>query len=327
MKEKISNNQIVEVGRRVIRIEKEAIARVEERIGENFKKAVELILACRGRVIVTGMGKSGAVGKKISSTLASTGTTSAFLHPAEGVHGDLGMVHRDDVVLAISKSGETTEIIDLLPSFRRLNLPLIAMTGNINSTLARYATVTLDISVKQEACPNDLAPTASTTVTLVLGDALAVALLEAKGFSARDFALLHPGGTLGKKLLLRVSDLMEKEGRLPFCYKTDPMRVAVLEMAEKRGICPIIDEEKHLIGVLTTGDLNRLIQKTENFLHILVAEVMNQNPKFIHKDDLATIAYNEMEKYRIIAMPVVDEENRLIGVIHLHDLMQEGISG
>jgi len=323
----MQNNKIIDIGKRVINIEKEAISELEERIGENFQKAVELIQNRPGRVIVTGMGKSGAIGKKISSTFASTGTTSAFLHPAEGVHGDLGMVHKDDVVLAISKSGETQEIISLLPSFRRLDVPLIAMTGNKTSTLARYATVTLDISVKQEACPNDLAPTASTTATLVLGDALAVALLDANGFSAEDFALLHPGGTLGKKLLLRVSDIMERGKQLPFCSKDDTMRVAILEMAQKRGICPVVDKSRHLIGVVTTGDLNRLVQKTENFFKIKVSEVMNYNPKFIKKDDLAIIAYNEMEKYRIIAMPVLNENDELVGVIHLHDLMQEGING
>ncbi|MBN1407283.1 MAG: KpsF/GutQ family sugar-phosphate isomerase [Calditrichaceae bacterium] len=320
-------NSIIETGKRVIRIEKEAIAAVEERIGENFAKAVQLILNRPGRVIVTGMGKSGAIGKKISATLASTGTTSAFLHPAEGVHGDLGMVHKNDIVLAISKSGETSEIIHLLPSFRRLNVPLIAMIGNKNSTLARYAEASLDISVAQEACPNDLAPTASTTVSLVIGDALAVALLEARGFSADDFALLHPGGSLGKKLLLRVSDIMEKDKRLPYCHENDLMRVAVIEMAQKRGICPVVDRDNKLTGVLTTGDLNRLIEKTENFMNIPVIEVMNKSPKSIEKDDLATIAYQKMDEYKIISMPVLDEQKKLIGVIHLHDIMQEGISG
>ena len=319
-------NNIIESGKRVIRIEKEAIAAVEERIGENFAKAVQFILDRPGRVIVTGMGKSGAIGKKISATFASTGTTSAFLHPAEGVHGDLGIVHKNDIVLAISKSGETSEIIHLLPSFRRLNLPLIAMTGNKDSTISRYADVSLDISVEQEACPNDLAPTASTTVSLVIGDALAVALLEARGFSANDFALLHPGGSLGKKLLLRVSDLMEKDNLLPYCHIDDLMRVAVMEMAQKRGICPVVDKEMKLIGVLTTGDLNRLIEKTENFMNIPVSQVMNKSPKSIYKDDLASIAYQAMEKYRIISMPVLDEQKKLIGVIHLHDIMQEGIS-
>jgi len=243
------------------------------------------------------------------------------------VHGDLGMVHKDDVIIAISKSGETEEIIHLLPSFRRLEVPIIALTGNKQSTLSRYARVHLDISVKEEACPNDLAPTASTTATLVMGDALAVALLEARGFSADDFALLHPSGTLGKKLLMRVSDLMEEGDRLPFCKPQDLMRKAILEMAHKRGICPIVDDDMHLIGVVTTGDLNRLIEKTENFSQIPVNEVMNVNPKLIHEDDLATIAYNVMEKYRIIAMPVLNSEEKLVGVVHLHDLMQEGING
>jgi arabinose-5-phosphate isomerase len=327
MKEKMTAKNIIESGKNVIRIEKEAIAAIEERIGENFAKAVQLILDRPGRVIVTGMGKSGAIGKKISATFASTGTTSAFLHPAEGVHGDLGMVHKNDLVLAISKSGETAEIIHLLPSFRRLNVPLIAMTGNKDSTIARYADVSLDISVQQEACPNDLVPTASTTVSLVIGDALAVALLEARSFSADDFALLHPGGALGKKLLLRVSDLMVINEQLPFCYTDDVMRVAVMEMAQKRGICPVVDKEMQLIGVITTGDLNRLIQKTENFLTIPVTDVMNRSPKSIDKNDLASIAYQEMEKFRIICMPVLDEQKKLIGVIHLHDIMQEGITG
>jgi len=323
----MNSEQIVEIGKRVIRIEKSAIAAVEERIGENFSKAVKLILNSKGRVIVTGMGKSGAIGKKISSTLASTGTTSGFLHPAEGSHGDLGMVLKGDVILAISKSGETPELLHLLPSFRRLDVPVIAMTGNIKSTLARYAEAVLDISVKEEACPNDLAPTASTTVTLALGDALAVALLESRGFTAEDFALLHPGGTLGKKLLLRVSDIMENGEQLPFCFPQDPMRVAILEMAHKRGICPVVDQNMRLIGVVTTGDLNRLIEKTDHFSTIPVEQIMTRTPKFIREQDLAVIAYKEMEKHRIIAMPVVGDGEQLVGVIHLHDLMQQGING
>ncbi len=323
----MDSEQIIEIGKRVIRIEKSAIAAVEERIGENFSKAVNLILNSKGRVIVTGMGKSGAIGKKISSTLASTGTTSGFLHPAEGSHGDLGMVLRDDVILAISKSGETPELLHLLPSFRRLDVPVIAMTGNAKSTLARYAQAVLDIGVKEEACPNDLAPTASTTVTLALGDALAVALLESRGFTAEDFALLHPGGTLGKKLLLRVADIMENGDLLPFCFSQDPMRVAILEMAHKRGICPVVDQEMHLIGVVTTGDLNRLIEKTDNFSAIPVEQIMSRTPKFIREQDLAVIAYKEMEKHRIVAMPVLSAADKLVGVIHLHDLMQQGING
>jgi arabinose-5-phosphate isomerase len=288
---------------------------------------VKLILEREGRVIVTGMGKSGAIGKKISATLSSTGTSSHFLHPAEGVHGDLGMVMKDDVVLAISKSGETAELIGLLPAFRRLDIPMIAMTGNKASTLGQYAKATLDISVQEEACPNDLAPTASTTVTLALGDALAIALLESRGFSAEDFAMLHPAGTLGKKLLLRVTDMMEKDDQLPFCFDDDVMKKAVLEIAHKRGICPVIDRSHQLVGVITTGDLSRLLERTEDIFNVPVKEVMNPNPKFIYTDDLATIAFNEMQKYSIIAMPVLTKEQKLTGVVHLHDLMQEGIVG
>ncbi len=323
----MNDKQIIDIGKRVIKVEYEAIARLHKRVGDEFAKAVQLILKTQGRVVVSGMGKSGAIGKKIAGTLASTGTNALFLHPAEGMHGDLGMVHKNDVLMAISKSGETPELIRLLPSFRRLNIPVIAMTGNRSSTLARYSSVIIDIDVEEEACPNDLAPTASTTVTLVMGDALAIALLESRGFSAEDFAMLHPGGALGKKLLMRVNDLMEKNERLPFCFEDDLMKVAVMEMANKRGICPVVTRENRLLGVVTTGDLNRLIEKTENFMQIPVVEVMNKNPKFLRVNDLATIAYNEMEKYRIIAMPVVDEQNTLIGVVHLHDLMQEGITG
>jgi len=323
----METNKIIETGRKVIRIEKQAIAAVEERIGENFAQAVQIILKSKGRVIVTGMGKSGAIGRKIASTLSSTGTTAGFLHPAEGVHGDLGMVLKNDVVIAISKSGETAEISHLLPSFRRLKVPLIAMTGNRHSTLARYADVVLDISVQEEACPNDLAPTASTTVTLAMGDALSIALLESRGFTAEDFALLHPAGTLGKRLLMRVSDIMENGDQLPFCQAQDDMHKATLEMAHKRGICAVIDRDFHLIGVVTTGDLNRLVEKTENFFHIPVYKIMNNKPKFIQENDLAVVAYSEMQKHNIIAMPVLNQEKKLVGVIHLHDLMRQGIVG
>jgi len=321
----METEKIIETGKRVFRIEKEAIAAVETRIGENFAKAVQIILNSSGRVVVTGMGKSGAIGRKIASTLSSTGTTASFLHPAEGVHGDLGMVLKNDVVLAISKSGETTEISHLLPSFRRLGVPLIVMTGNTESTLARYATVLLDIAVKEEACPNDLAPTASTTVTLTMGDALAVALLESRGFTAEDFALLHPAGALGKRLLMRVADVMESGDNLPYCFDYDVMRTATLEMAHKRGICPVIDKDFRLKGVITTGDLNRLVEKTENFFHIGVQEVMNKQPKHIFENDLASMAYSEMQKNNIISMPVLNKEGKLVGVVHLHDLMRQGI--
>ncbi len=316
---------IVEAAKKVIRIERQALAAMEDRIGENFRKAAELILQSSGRVIITGMGKSGHIGKKMAATLASTGTTSYFLHPAEGLHGDLGMVQRNDVVIAISKSGETEELIHILPTIRRLDVPVIAMTGNPDSSLARNAYVALDIGVREEACPHDLAPTSSTTVTLVMGDALAIALLEARGFTPDDFALLHPGGTLGKKLLMKVRDIMETDDKLPFCHERDTMRVAVMEMAHKRGICPVVDEEQRLLGVVTTGDLNRLLEVRQEFFDIPVTRVMNSSPKTCRADDLAVLAYQKMEKYKIIAMPVL-EEGRLVGVVHLHDLMQQGIA-
>ncbi len=316
---------IVESAKKVIRIERQALAAMEDRIGENFRKAAELILQSSGRVIITGMGKSGHIGKKMAATLASTGTTSYFLHPAEGLHGDLGMVQRNDVVIAISKSGETEELIHILPTIRRLDVPVIAMTGNPDSSLARNAYVALDIGVQEEACPHDLAPTSSTTVTLVMGDALAIALLEARGFTPDDFALLHPGGSLGKKLLMKVGDIMEADDKLPFCREQDTMRVAVMEMAHKRGICPVVDDEQRLLGVVTTGDLNRLLKVKQEFFDIPVARVMNPSPKTCQADDLAVLAYQKMEKYKIIAMPVLEKE-RLVGVVHLHDLMQQGIT-
>lgn len=318
---------ILDSARRVIRIEREALRAMEDRIGENFEIAVKLILGSKGRVIVMGMGKSGAIGRKMSQTFTSTGTTSYFLHPAEGLHGDLGLVHKDDVVIAISKSGETEEILQILPALNRLKVPIIAMTGNKKSSLSQNSRITLDISVKEEACPHDLAPTASTTLTMVMGDALAVSLLDAKGFTADDFALLHPGGSLGKKLLMRVSDVMEKDEKMPFCKQNDLMRVVVMEMAHKRGICPVVDDNMVLIGVITTGDLNRLIEANDQFMQVLAGDVMNKSPKTIVKDQLAVIAYQKMEHHRIIAMPVVNEHNVLLGIIHLHDLMQKGITG
>ncbi len=316
---------LIEAAKKVISIERGALRDMENRIGENFEKACQLILKSEGRVIISGMGKSGAIGRKIAATLASTGTTSYFLHPAEGLHGDLGMVQRNDVVIAISKSGETEELLHIMPALHRLKVPIIAMTGEKDSTLGRHAQVALDISVAEEACPHNLAPTASTTVTLVMGDALAIALLESRGFTADDFALLHPGGSLGKKLLMLVSDIMQKDKDLPYCFVEDTMRKAVLEMAHKRGICPVVDHNLILKGVLTTGDLNRLIESTERFLDIPVMDVMNKTPKTIAYDALAILAYQEMEENKIIALPALDKSHKLIGVVHLHDLLLEGI--
>jgi arabinose-5-phosphate isomerase len=315
----------IRVGKKVINIEAKAISLLEERLDENFSKAIDLIYLSKGRVIVTGLGKSGAIGRKITATLTSTGTASYFLHAAEGAHGDLGIVTRDDIVICISKSGETEELYELLPVFRKLNIPIIALTGEVDSTLGRAAAVVLDVSVKEEACPHDLAPTTSTTAMLVMGDALAVALLEKRQFSKEDYALFHPGGSLGRKLLMTVDDLMDNGKKLPSCKENENMRKATIEMSHKRGICPVVNEQHQVIGVITTGDLNRLIEHEEQFFHMAVGEVMTKKPKLIQSGTLASEALKQMEEYHVVAMPVIDDTNKLIGVVHLHDILDVGI--
>jgi len=315
----------VEVGKKVIRMEAEAISVLTERINEDFARAIDLIYNSKGRVIVTGLGKSGVIGRKITATLTSTGTASYFLHAAEGAHGDLGMVTRDDIVICLSKSGETEELYELLPAFKKIGIPIIAMTGEPKSTLGRAATVILDVSVKEEACPHGLAPTTSTTVMLVMGDALAVALLEKRNFSKEDYAFFHPGGSLGKKLLLTVDDLMETDDKLPSCTESENMRKATIEMSHKRGICPIVNEHFQVIGVITTGDLNRLIEREEQFFHLKTGDVMTKNPKVIQSGTLASEALKLMEEYHVIAMPVIDHDKKLLGVVHLHDILDVGI--
>ncbi len=321
-----SMNDTIEVAKRVIRMEAEAVADLENRIDGEFVRAVDLIFHTKGRVIVTGLGKSGAIGRKISATLTSTGTTAYFLHAAEGAHGDIGMVHRDDVVICISKSGETEELYHLLPVFKKLKIPIVALTGGMNSTLARNSDIVLNTAVKEEACPHDLAPTTSTTAALALGDALAIALLKRRNFSKSDFAFLHPGGNLGKKLLMTVDDLMEKGDHLPYCSPDDDMKKVTIEMAHKRGICPIVNEQFKIIGVITTGDLNRLLEQTESFFHIKAKEVMTKNPKVISSGTLAAEALAKMEEYRVVALPVTDTAQKLTGVVHLHDILQAGIT-
>ena len=320
------NEKTIRAGKRVIRLEAESVAELEQRIDDNFVSAVDLIFNTKGRVIVTGLGKSGVIGRKISATLTSTGTTSYFLHAAEGAHGDIGMVHRDDVVVCISKSGETEEIYQLLAVFKNLKIPVIALTGNLNSTLAQNAQVVLDISVREEACPHDLAPTTSTTTTLVMGDALAIALLERRKFSKEDFAFLHPGGNLGKKLLLTVDDLMETKENLPYCYKSDAMKKVTIELAHKRGICPVVNEQFEIIGVITTGDLTRLLEQSDDVFKIIAGDVMNLDPKVVSTGTLASEALQKMEEYRVIAMPVINDEKKLTGCVHLHDILLAGIS-
>src|SRR5947199_1768286 len=320
----MTSKHIVELGKRVVRMETEALVEAERRIGDDFARAVECIARSEGRVIVSGAGKSGLVGRKIAATLTSTGTPATFLHPADSVHGDLGIVGQKDVAILISKSGESAEVLGLLDHLKRLGVCTIALTSNAKSTLARHSDVALDAWVKEEACPHDLAPTTSTTVALALGDALAIALLEEKGFDADDFARLHPGGTIGKRLLTRVSDVMVSE-KLPILRESATMREAVVQLAERRGLAIVTRESGTVAGVITTGDLSRLMEHEENVFPIPVSKVMNTKPKVAHADELGSAVVFRMETHGIIAMPVLDSNERVVGVIHLHDLMRAGV--
>ena len=311
----------LETARRVLRIEAQAITDVLARLDKSFERAVDVLFGCTGRVVVTGMGKSGLIGRKISATLASTGTPSLFLHPAEALHGDLGMLVRNDVLLAISYGGETEEIVALLERVKRLEIKMVTLTGNARSTLAEASDVVLDVSVKEEACSLNLAPTASTTVAMAVGDALAVALLERRGFKHDDFADLHPGGRLGKKLL-RVENLMHGGEALPRVSVGTAMPDVIYEMSKKGlGITTVLDGEGRLAGVLTDGDLRRLMQKHKGAtLEMTAGECMTREPQTIAKGELASVALNLMERRKILAVVVVDKEKRALGVVHLHDL-------
>lgn len=318
---------ILEHAKKVLRIEAEAVAALIPRLDERFIQAVEILYACKGRVVLTGMGKSGFIAKKIAATLASTGTPALFLHPAEGVHGDLGMVVRGDVVIAISNSGETPELLELLPFIKRFGVKLISLVGDVNSTLARESDVSLDVSVGEEACPMNLAPTASTTAALAMGDALAVALLHERRFQREDFALLHPGGSLGRRLLLKVGDLMHVGEEVPKVIQEALMKDAILEMTGKRlGITTVVDAEGRLVGIITDGDLRRALQKAgDSLLGRRASEFMTRNPKIIEKEELAAKAVQVMESYSITSLIIVDDGGRPEGVIHLHDLLKAGI--
>jgi len=315
---------LLERGRRVLRLEREALAEVEGRLDERFARAVELIAASTGRVIVAGVGKSGLIGRKIAATFTSTGTPATFLHPVDSVHGDLGIVGDDDVAILISKSGETDELVGLLQHLKRFGVRTIALTGVGESTLARHADVALDTWVREEACPHDLAPTTSTTAALAIGDALAVALLEEKGFRREDFARIHPGGSLGRQLLTRVDDVMITE-KLPTLPPDATMREAVVLLAERRGIAIVVEGET-LAGVLTAGDLTRLMERVDDgVLRVPVRDVMTTSAKTATLGELGSAAVYRMERHGIMAMPVVDEDRHVRGVIHLHDLMRAGV--
>ena len=321
----MNSKEIIERGRRVIRMEREALLESEGRLGENFAKAVELLASSHGRAIVSGVGKSGLIGRKIAATLTSTGTPATFLHPAESVHGDLGIVGESDVAILISKSGESNELVALLEHLKRLGVATNAITGNSESTLARHTDVSLDAWVSEEACVLDLAPTTSTTVALAIGDALAVALLEEKGFKAGDFARLHPGGALGRKLLTQVRDVMVTGHALPTLTRDATMRSAVVQLAEKRGIAVIRDDDGKVAGVITSGDLTRLMEHEDNVMPVPVTDIMTTAPKIAREDELGSAVVYRMEQHGIISMPVVDDNDRLVGVVHLHDLMRAGV--
>lgn len=318
----MSAHTVVERGRRVLSLEATAISAVAAALGAEFARAVELLASCRGRVIVAGVGKSGLIGSKIAATLTSTGTPAMFLHPVESMHGDLGIVGSDDVAILISKSGETEELLGLIDALSRLGVHIIAMTSGRDSILARHAEVTLDLGVREEACPHDLAPTTSTTVTLALGDALAVALLQEKGFQAQDFARLHPGGALGRRLLTRVRDVMETD-RLPVLAPDAIMRDAVVLLAARRGIAVVV-EQSRVAGVVTAGDLARLLERTSDALAVAVGGVMSRSPRVAHEHELGSAVVHRMETHGIMAMPVLGASDEFVGVVHLHDLMRAG---
>jgi arabinose-5-phosphate isomerase len=316
---------LVERGRRVLALEATAVRRIADGLGPAFARAVELLAGAKGRIIVSGVGKSGLIARKIASTFTSTGTPAAFLHPVDSLHGDLGIVGRDDVAVVLSKSGSSDELFGLVSQLKRLGVPIIAVTSDLESPLGRQATVVLDASVTEEACPETLAPTASTTVALALGDALAVTLLEVKGFRREDFAALHPGGALGRKLLLRVADVMLRRD-LPTLTPDRPMRECVVLLAEKRGTVAVVDGAGALAGVVTAGDLTRLMERTDSFLDIPVGEVMTKQPKTATADELAAAAVSLMERHGIMALPVIDGAGgrKVVGIVHLHDLMKAG---
>jgi arabinose-5-phosphate isomerase len=316
----------LDVGRRVLDIEARAVQALIQRLDGGFSAAVDLLYHCKGKVVVSGMGKSGLIGQKIAATLSSTGTPSFFLHPAEGLHGDLGMLARRDALIAVSNSGETQEILQLLPFVERMGIPVVAIVGRKSSTLAKNSAAVLDVSVAEEACPMGLAPTASTTATLAMGDALAVALLEKRGFKEHDFAQFHPGGTLGRRLLVKVKDLMHQGPAVPQVQETVSASEAILEMsAKKLGMTTVVDRAGALLGVITDGDLRRFLQQGGEFSKVTAGALTSRHPKLIGPDELAAKAVEMMERYAITTLVVEDKAKRIVGVVHLHDFLKHGI--
>jgi len=318
---------LIDAAKKVLTIEALSIQELKDRINEDFIRAVEIIHNSKGRVVITGIGKSGLVGRKIAATLASTGTPSFFMHPAEASHGDLGMVTEDDVVIAISNSGETDEILRLIPYLKYFNVKIIALTGNPQSTLAKQADVFLDVSVKEEACPFGFIPTASTTVTMAMGDAIAVALIMRNGFKKEDFAVFHPGGSLGRRMLTKVKDLMHTGEEVPVAYPDTLMLDAVLEISSKRlGVVVIVDENKRILGIITDGDVRRGVQRWgKELFELKASQIMTKNPKTINEEELAAVALSTMQKYSITSLVVPANDGTLKGLIHIHDILKKGI--
>ena len=322
----MTEENIIKKGREVVDIEGKAVLNLVNTIDHNFFKTIELMFNCKGRVVLTGMGKSGLIARKIVATLNSTGTPAIYMHPTDALHGDLGMVRSDDVVIMLSKSGETEELLSLIPMFKRLQVPVIAMSGKKTSRMASEADILLYIEITEEACPFDLVPTASTTSMLVLGDALAVALIERRGFTEQDFAMLHPGGSLGKRLSLRVSEIMKKGNEVPIVAEDASVKDAIFEITSKRlGATSVVDKAGKLSGIITDGDLRRLLEKDIEIKKLKASDIMSKNPKKISSTVLASYALQLMENHKITSLIVADDETKPIGIVHLHDLVNLGL--
>lgn len=322
----MSEEKIISKGKEIISIEGNAVLNLVDSIDNEFVKAINVILNSKGRVVFTGVGKSGIIARKIVATMNSTGTASIFLHPTDALHGDLGMVRKDDIVILISKSGHTEELIQLIPMLKRINVILIGMLGEVNSRLAKDCDIVLNVGVKEEACPYDLAPTASTTAALVMGDALAITLLELKGFSKEDFGMLHPGGSLGKRLSLKISEIMITGNDVPIVYENTPLKDTIFAITSKRlGMTCVVDSEGRLSGIITDGDLRRLLEKTLDIKNLSAVDVMTKKPKTLNKDLLASFALQQLENYNITSLIVVNENEKPEGVVHLHDLVKLGL--
>ena len=322
----MTSDEIIQKGKEVIRIEAEAVANLSESINDQFIKAINTISESKGRVVLTGMGKSGLIARKIVATLNSTGTAAIYLHPTDALHGDLGMVRKEDVVILISKSGNTEEIANLLPMLKRLGVKMIAMCGSESSRIAKECDIFLNISVKEEACPYDLAPTASTTATLAMGDALSVVLLQTRNFTIEDFAFLHPGGSLGKRLSLKICEIMIKDERVPIVEEDASLKDVIIEITSKRlGTTCVVNSSGVLTGIITDGDLRRLLEKTLEIKNLIAKDVMTRKPKVLKENYLASFALQQMENYKITSLIITGDGNKPIGIVHLHDLINLGL--